>query len=493
MNAVVKVILRVLALFVVMAWGLYQFAGLRVNVDGSGKMPRFFSMGPDYDALEADRARQREAAPPPATAEALPVSSLGGAQDAVAPPVAASADAAPVLANAPPRAVEPGRGSWPDFRGPSRDGRYRGDPIRTTWPNGGLPELWRHPIGIGYASFVVAEGRAFTIEQRRAREVVAAYDVETGRELWTASWDGEFREAMGGDGPRATPTYHDGRVYALGALGELQCLDAQTGKLHWRRNILEENDAGNLPWGMSAAPLVVDDLVIVLPGGQPEKSVVAYDRLTGERRWSVLGDQQAYTSPMLVTLGGLRQLLVVSAYRAMGLTVENGDLLWDYSWSNPQGINVAQPLILDGDRIFLSASYGNGAAMFQVTRDGNAFRTKTLWKNQRIKNRFTSSVLHEGHIYGLDESILTCIDAATGEARWKAGRYGYGQVMIAGDRLIVLTEDGTVVQVRATPERHEEIASFAAISGKTWNHPVIVDGRLLLRNGSEMAAFDIRE
>jgi outer membrane protein assembly factor BamB len=243
---------------------------------------------------------------------------------------------------------------------------------------------------------------------------------------------------------------------------------------------------------MAAAPLVVDDVVVVLPGGSRDQSVVAYDRRSGDRRWSSRGDGQSYTSPMLVTLGGLRQILVVTASRVVGLTVDEGRLLWDYPWSNNQGINAAQPLLVGNDRVFLSASYGSGAAVIQVTREGEGFRAASVWQNQRIKNRFSSSVLHEGHIYGLDESILTCIDAATGEARWKAGRYGHGQLMIAGDRLVVVTEDGRVVLVRATPDGHEELASFEAIEGKTWNHPVIADGRLILRNGREMAAFDVR-
>jgi outer membrane protein assembly factor BamB len=176
----------------------------------------------------------------------------------------------------------------------------------------------------------------------------------------------------------------------------------------------------------------------------------------------------------------------------MGLTTDAGRLLWEYPWQNDTGINVAQPLLLDGDRVFLSSSYGGGAAMITVSREGDTFTTKLLWSNQRMKNKFTSSVLLDGFIYGLDENILACVDAATGDVKWKAGRYGYGQLMLAGDRLIVITEDGRLVQVRATPDRHEELVDFEALRGKTWNHPAIVDGRLLVRNGSEMAAFDLR-
>ncbi len=481
----------VVALIGIAAAGLYKFAGLRIAVDGSGMWPRFVSHSPDYDALEADRARQRErplrataesAGEPPQTRVATPAVP---APERTNPTTAPAAEA---VAATSARA----RGYWPDFRGPNRDGRYDETAIRTDWPKDGLPRMWKQPIGLGYASFVVADGRAFTIEQRRRQEVVSAYDVETGRELWTHGWDANFVESQGGDGPRATPTYDAGRIYAVGALGELRCLDARTGALVWRRNILADNDAPNLSWGVAGSPLIVDDKVIVLPGGSRGRSVVAYRRTTGEPVWKSLDDRQAYTSPMLVTLAGARQILLVSATRAVGLTVDQGRLLWEYPWVTQMGISVAQPLLLGNDRVFLSAGYGHGAAVFEVTRTGDNFSTHAVWENTRMKNKFTSSVLHQGYIYGLDESILACLDAATGEQKWKGGRYGYGQVVLAGDRLIVLTENGEIALVKATPERFDEVAKFQAIEGKSWNHPVIADGRLLVRNIREMAAFDIR-
>ena len=354
--------------------------------------------------------------------------------------------------------------------------------------------MWKQPVGAGYASFVVADGRAFTIEQRRSQEVVAAYEVQTGREIWTNAWNASFEESMGGDGPRATPTYHEGRIYALGAEGELRVLDAAKGTVVWRRNILSDNGADNLSWGMSAAPLIVDDTVVVLPGGTRGSSVVAYRKGTGDPVWKALNDEASYTSPMLVTLGGVRQLLVVTATRVVGLTPDKGTLLWEYPWSTFNGINVAQPIVFTHngrDRIFMSAWYGHGAAVFELARAGDGFQARTIWENERMKNKFTSSVLHEGHIYGLDESILASVNAETGEQNWKGGRYGYGQLMLAGNHLVVLTEDGDVVLVNATPARHEEVARFPAIEGKTWNHPVIADGTLLVRNIQEMAAFDI--
>lgn len=438
-----------------------------------------------YDELERQRAQQRE------TAGGAPGASPTADPKAETTVPTANANTtesktAPVAAP-----VKSARSYWTNFRGPARDGRYDETPIRTNWPAEGLPLLWKQPIGGGYASFVVAEGIAFTIEQRRRQEVVAAYDLETGRELWTQGSDAEFKESMGGDGPRATPTWEAGRLYALGAQGDLRCFEAKTGKLNWSKNILKDNGADNLQWGMSGAPLIVDDKVIVLPGGRAGKSVVAYNKLTGAQVWKSLNDTQAYVSPMLVTLAGKRQIVVVSATRIVGLAVEDGSLLWESGWNTDMGINVSQPIVIDANRFFISSGYGKGAALVEVTGSGNELTAKKVWENTSMKNKFNSSVVFEGNIYGLDEGILTCIDVKTGERRWKGGRYGYGQVILASGHLIVITDTGELVLVKATPDKHTELAKFSAIEGKTWNYPAIADGRLLVRNQTQMACFDI--
>jgi outer membrane protein assembly factor BamB len=473
---------------------LYQFFGLRAVLDGGG-MPRlrFVESG---DVQAARVAQHREA-----QREALRSSSgtgdralLSGVPETSAPSsgVAAVSPAASATALAGPAGDTVAPPYWTDFRGPRRNGIYDERPVRIDWSAGRLEPIWKQPAGGGYASFAVANGRAFTIEQRGAQEVLAAYAVTTGLELWTSAWTAEFRETMGGDGPRATPTWSDGRVYALGATGELRAVDEVAGRLLWRINILEDNRAPNLDWGMAASPLIVGDSVIVLPGGSNGRSVVAYDRLTGQRRWSVLDDRQSYASPMLVTLGGIRQLLVLSAARLMGLSPEDGSLLWEYPWLGPNGINAAQPLVIGDNRVFVSSGYGAGAAVIEVTANGGAFAVREIWRNTRMKNRFASPVLHDGVIYGLDESILAAVDAATGDLKWKAGRYGYGQLILASGHLIVLTEDGDLVLVRATPASHQEVARVPALSGKTWNVPVLAGGYLLVRNLAEMAAFDLR-
>ncbi|HEX8145455.1 MAG TPA: PQQ-binding-like beta-propeller repeat protein [Pyrinomonadaceae bacterium] len=449
-----------------------------------------------YAALERHRAQQRQQA----TQEAAALPANTNTQTTAAPAPASSnaqqAGAAPVAATEADMAhkddaLKAGRNYWTDFRGPMRDGRYDEVAIRTNWPAEGLPQLWKQPVGGGYASFVVAEGRAITIEQRRSQEVVAAYDVETGRELWTHGWTAEFRESLGGDGPRATPTWHDGRVYALGAAGELRCLEAKSGKLIWNRNILSDNGAQNIDWGMAASPLVVDDKVIVLPGGSSGKSVVAYNRLSGAPVWKVLSDQASYTSPMLVTLAGRRQVIVVTASRIVGLAPEDGSLLWETPWQNGASINVSQPIVVDPNRFFISAGYGKGAALVEISGSGKSLSASKVWENNSMKNKFNSSVLHQGYVYGLDEGILSCVDARSGERKWKGGRYGYGQVLLASGHLIITTENGEVVLVRATPDAHTELARFSSLEGRTWNTPALAGGRLLVRNATQMAAYNI--
>jgi outer membrane protein assembly factor BamB len=316
--------------------------------------------------------------------------------------------------------------------------------------------------------------------------------VDTGAELWVHAWPGLFQEWMGGDGPRSTPTWHEGKVYGLGALGELRCFDAATGELVWRRNLREDNRAPQLTYGFAGSPLIVDDLVVVQAGGSNGGSVVAYHRLTGEPVWKSLDDPAAYSSPMVVELAGERQLLVVTGSRAVGLAVETGALLWEFPWKVLQGNrNIAQPVVLGANRFFLSAGYGTGCVAVEVARTEEGFSARETWRNTNMKNKFTSSVLWEGHLYGLDESILVCLDAETGERKWKDGRYGYGQLVLANGHLIVLAGDGDLALVKAAPERHMELARFPAIAGKTWNHPALAGGRLFVRNSAEMACFDL--
>ena len=437
-------------------WGLVRADKVKIEWRG-GYLPAltFRKTEADYAAIEKHRAAQRQ----PSASTAAPRSTNGAAY-------------------------------WTGFRGPNRDGIYREQPISTNWPAAGLPLLWKQPCGGGYASFVVAHGTAFTIEQRREQEVVVAYALENATELWTHGWNASFSEPMGGEGPRATPAFDQGRVYALGALGELRCLDAMTGESIWSTNLLRLAGAGVPTYGVSASPLLLDEKLIVLTAARQGRSVVCCDKNNGQVLWSALDDETGYSSPISWALGGQTQVIVSGETRTVGLNLENGKLVWEAPWrvTNNQ-LPIAQPVIFDTNKFMLSAGYFTGCAGVEVVSTNNGFTTRTLWKNKYLKNKFTSSVFWDGYIYGLDEDILTCLDSRSGERKWKGGRYGYGQLVGANGHLIILCGDGDLALVKADPAGHQEVARFPAIHGKTWNHPALAEGKILVRNAAEMACF----
>lgn len=453
-----------------------QWSGATVGLAGSGRSLVIEHVDAEgrLQRLESDRAREQASVLHPDRA------ALATAGSPMARPSGSVA------------AVEAPRNYWTEYRGPGRAGVYDQTSLRLDWTEDRPTELWRQQVGGGYASMVVADGLVFTIEQRRNLEVVAAYQLLDGSQVWEHSWVSRFSERMGGDGPRATPTWADGRLYAQGANGDLVCLSAGDGKVLWQRNILRDAGAGNLTWGMAGAPLVVDDLVVVLPGGPAGKSLLAYDRLSGTVRWSALNDKAGYVSPQVATLAGRRQLLLVSGTRVLGASLEDGALLWSYPWKTSYDANCAQPLLVDGNHVFVSSGYGKGAALLQIASSGDRFSVEEVWFNRNMKNKFNPSVLHGDVVYGLDEGILAAIDVRTGERLWKQGRYRYGQLLYASGHLIVLSEDGDLALVEASPEAYSELVRFESISGKTWNVPAIADGILLVRNQTEMVAYDLR-
>lgn len=439
---------------------LHKFTGLRFEMQGR-PIPVPTWQTTDYARLEKARAEK-----------AIP------------------AAAKPVASEAKPKAAP----YWTDFRGPNRDGHYTEQPINVDWAKSPPKLLWKQPVGGGYASFVVADGLAFTIEQRREQEAVTAYDITTGQEIWKHSYAAHFEEPMGGEGPRASPVWHAGRLYTLGGAGQFRCLEAATGKLLWQHDVLAENQSANLQFALSAAPLIVDDLVLVLAGeprGRDARMLIAFDKASGSLAWKGFGDKAAYSSPMLVTLADERQILVHTASHLLGVAPVDGRLLWRFPWPVSYDNTIAQPIVTSTNRLVLSAGYGTGAVGLELNRTDSGFAVKELWRNKFLKNKFTSSVLHNGHLYGLDEDILVCLDATTGERRWKDGRYGYGQVLLASGHLVILCGDGDLALVQALPDRHVEVARIPAIKGKTWNHPALAGGKLFVRNAIEMACFDL--
>ena len=364
--------------------------------------------------------------------------------------------------------------------------------ISLDWHSAPPKELWRQPVGEGYASFVLGNGRAYTIEQRRDREAITCYDPLTGRELWAYDYVASFEETLGGNGPRATPTLRGDRLYVLGAAGDLHCLDAIAGSRTWHRNILTDFDAENLSWGLSASPLVLEDKVVVTNSGKGGGSIMALLPATGELIWKTDAGTQAYSSPMLVNLAGRRQILNLAADRLNGLDPATGDILWSYPWKTEYGINCSQPILAGDDRIFISSGYGQGCALLRIESKDGSFHPRQLWSNSRMKNKFTSSVIHDSHIYGLNERVLVCLDLETGERRWRGSRYDYGSVLLVGDHILILGERGQLALVKADPQSFVERGRIQVFEGRTWNNMALSGGLLFVRNHKEMVCYDLR-
>ena len=343
--------------------------------------------------------------------------------------------------------------------------------------------MWHRPIGPGWSSFAVQGDRFYTQEQRGDNEVVACYKATTGQPVWTHHDAARFFESNGGAGPRATPTLSNNRVYTFGATGILNALDANTGAVLWTRNVSSETNTKVPFWGFSSSPLVIGDLVIVAASGQ----LVAYDAASGNRRWLGPNAGGSYSSPQLVTIDGVQQVLLVTGSGTTSVTPADGKQLWSDTWASN---SIVQPAVTaDGD--VLVTSQENGTRRIAVAHNGSGWSVQERWTSNGLKPYFNDFVVHKGYAYGFDGRILACIDLKDGERKWKGGRYGNGQLVLLPDQdlLLVLSEEGELALVSATPDQFNERAKVEAIQGKTWNHPVLVGDILLVRNGEEMAAY----
>jgi len=377
---------------------------------------------------------------------------------------------------------------WPGFRGPERDGSVRGVQIATDWSLSPPVELWRRPIGPGWSSFAVGGDLLYTQEQRGDDEVVACYSVTTGQPVWRHHDATRFWESNGGAGPRATPTLSNGRVYTCGATGIVNALDAADGAVVWSRNAASDTGKKVPGWGFAGSPLVVDDIVIVATAGR----LVAYDLATGELRWLGPAGGGGYSSPHLVTIDGVKQVLLLNGAGALSVAPATGTQLWQYPWDSD---GIVQPALTADGAVLIGSGSGMGAEIgvrrIAVAHGPGGWTTLERWTSVGLKPYFNDFVVHKGHAFGFDGSLLACIDLADGKRTWKGGRYGHGQLILLPDQdlLLVLSEKGELALVAATPDQFRELARFPALEGKTWNHPVLAGDVLLARNGQEMVAF----
>lgn len=374
---------------------------------------------------------------------------------------------------------------WPGFRGPNRDNKVYGIKIETDWTNSPPAELWRKPIGPGCSSFAVFGSVFYTQEQRGEDELVSCYDLETGEFIWMHSDKARFWDSHAGAGPRSTPTLHDSLIFTLGATGILNVMEAKNGNIIWSRNAASDIHDTIPGWGYASSPLVIDSIVIVAVSG----TIVAYNISSGELKWQSPKGGENYTSPHLVTLDGVKQVLMMSENAVNSFNPANGKILWQRMWG---GGAIVQPAITDDGNILISEGYKKGIHKINVSNKSGNWIIKDLWLTTKIRPDFNDFVIHKGFLYGFEGLGLTCIDLRDGSRKWKSGRYG-GQVLLIADQdlLLVLSEKGELILGEANHDEFIELVKFQAIEGKTWNHHVLVKDILLVRNTQEMAAFKL--
>lgn len=484
------------ALMIVAACGAFTLVRT-AGVTGEGESQFHWRWTPT-----AEERLLAEAPPvPPAVAPAAPIIELPRPADAAATPATASSSgldpripASPAAANATesvPPAAPVRVAAWPGFRGPRRDSVVRGVRIDTDWSSTPPVEVWRRPIGPGWSSFAVDGDRIYTQEQRGDHELVSCYRLKTGEPVWVHRDAVRFYESNGGAGPRATPTLHDGRVYAVGATGLVNALDADTGAVIWSRNGAADTGATLPGWGFAGSPIVIDDTVIAALSGR----LVAYDIRTGHSRWVRQTHGGGYSSPHAATIDGVAQVLLLSGGGVTSVAPADGSVLWAHAWE--EGVNIIQPAVVaeHGDVLITAGDMmgGLGVRRLAISRAAGRWTVDERWTSRGLKPYFNDLVVHEGHAYGFDGGILAAIDLDDGTRTWKGGRYGHGQMLLLPeqDLLLVLSEEGELALVSATPDQFTEVARVAALEGKTWNHPVLIGDLLLVRNGEAMAAFRV--
>ncbi|MGE0608937.1 MAG: PQQ-binding-like beta-propeller repeat protein [Pirellulales bacterium] len=388
---------------------------------------------------------------------------------------------------------------YPRFLGSDGRATVTNVTLQRDWVSHPPKLMWKQPIGAGWSSFAVVGPYALTQELRGTEEMITCYRVESGELVWSyvdPLVTDPFLSRVAGDGPRGTPTIHEGLVYALGSTGVLNCLDGATGQKVWSREVLREHGAENTKWGISCSPLVYRDRVVVTCGESSQRSLAAYDRLTGQDiagwKGGTASNSDAYCSPMLAALCGVEQILILSDDRAAGHDVATGEELWMYPW--PSGSpNVAQLVPLPGDKVFVTAGYSKGCVLLQLKRESDKFLVEPAWKlNKNLKSKFSNVVVYDNHVYGFDEGVFVCVNLADGKRAWRGGRYGHGQVLLVGGLIVLQQEDpGDLLLIEPTPEEPREIARIPALEMRTWNNPVISGQYLLIRNDREAACFKV--
>ncbi len=395
---------------------------------------------------------------------------------------------------------------WAQWRGPNRDGH-------ASFSLAALPKepktLWTIPVGNGQASPIVVGGKLIYLDEQAGQEVAHAVDIKTGKELWhTAVGESEPFDNAYGAGPRCTPLVDGDRVYTQTCKGEFRCLALADGKVIWKTSFATDWDApflgnkSNAPeaketasrrHGNNGSP-VIDGNRVFVPVGSPTKgTLVAFDKLTGKVLWTAGRENTAYSSLMVGTLAGVRQVVHLTGDSLMGVDVASGKILWQTPVKTGAKRHVLTPLLADNSVTISSSSIG--LTKFAVSKDSGGLKIEPAWKNDKVKITLATPVLVNGHLYGLgtggSKTEFICVDFKTGDLKWsQPGFSDYAAVIAAGDKLLVQDMAGTLTLLKASPEKFEELGRVQ-VCGNTWSHPALADGKIYQRDKKQLFALEI--
>ncbi|MBZ0113032.1 MAG: PQQ-like beta-propeller repeat protein [Thermoanaerobaculia bacterium] len=380
---------------------------------------------------------------------------------------------------------------WPQYRGVSRDGHATGEKLLSSWQESGPKELWRVEAGEdGYSSMAIADGKVFTLIGTSGTEMAVAHDAATGKRLWHYSLGHNRPDGQGG-GPRGTPTIDGDTLYALGAKGQLVALEAATGKLRWKVDLVEEYGAKIPQWGVSGSPLVVGDQLLVEVGGRSGHALASFDKKSGKLIWASGNQAPGYSSPLSVEVANVPQILFFTGSGLVSVSPKTGETYFEVPWRTSYDVNAVVPIFVPPNGVFISSAYDVGSAFYRIEKQGDDFTAKEVWKSREMRNHFNSSVLVGQQLYGFDNGTLKCIDVATGEERWAHRGLGKGSLIYADGHLVVLGEQGQLLLVEATPEAFHEVSSARPFKARTWSQPALADGVLFLRSQTELVALRV--
>ena len=396
---------------------------------------------------------------------------------------------------------------WPQWRGPNRDGVSSEVGLLKEWSPNGPKVLWKVPLGEGFSGISISQGRVYTMFSEGNDEFVVCLDATDGEEIWRFRSDKNYHEGQGGNGPRATPTIDGDLLFTISAYGKLYALNAGNGQEVWSHDLQQKFRSDMPRWGFSTSPLVDGESLLVEVGGKGEKSIVAFDKKNSDVVWSSHKDKLGYSSPIAITVKGVRQIICFTGTKLVSVSPTDGTIYWKYPWKTGYDVNAATPVFIPPDKVFISSGYDKGAAVLQmrvfvspeddraatdqIRENQGTVRIEEIWKNRKMKNQFASSVLHENYLYGFDNSILKCIEANTGEEQWKSRGFGKGTVILADGHLIILSDRGKLGLAEATPAGYIEKASTKVLNGLCWTAPTLADGKLYVRNEQEMVCLDM--